>query len=127
MPALAPWAAQPHNNRRMGDHNVIARVVQVCILASMATTSVKVRAADSLAPQHLLATAKMAGACGILDSMIQLQSTTKLSGGEEFVARFWSVEAARLGMTVAQLSETCTKSIKAYDQLWKAAEPPRKQ
>lgn len=110
----------------MGELNVIARIIQLCIFVVLAATSDKVRAADSLAPQQLLATAKMAGACGILDSMIQLQSTTKLSGGEEFVARFWSVEAARLGMTVTQLSETCTKSIKAYDQLWKTAESSAK-
>ena len=92
------------------------------LLVAVAVASGDTRAAEPLAPQHLLATAKMAGACGILDSMIQLQRTTKLSGGEEFVTRFWTVEAARLGMTVAQLSDTCTKSIKAYDQLWKAAE-----
>jgi hypothetical protein len=78
------------------------------------------QADDRDGPQKMLAVAKMAGACGILDSMIQLQSTTKMQGGDEFVARFWSVEAARLGLTVSQLSETCTKSIKAYDEVWKA-------
>jgi hypothetical protein len=76
---------------------------------------------DPDGPQKMLAVAKMAGACGILDSMIQLQSTTKMQGGDEFVARFWAVEAARLGLTVVQLSETCTKTVKAYDQVWKAA------
>jgi hypothetical protein len=64
----------------------------------------------------------MAGACGILDSMIQLQKTTKLPGGDDFVVRFWTVEAARLGMTVQQLSERCNEAISGYDTLWKAAE-----
>jgi hypothetical protein len=55
-------------------------------------------AQNELSSQGILAIAKMAGACGILDSMIQMQKTTKMPGGDEFVTRFWSVEAARLGM-----------------------------
>jgi hypothetical protein len=56
------------------------------------------------------------------DSMIQLQKTTKMPGGDDFVVRFWSVEAARLGMSVEQLSQKCSESIAAYDRLWDAAE-----
>lgn len=78
-------------------------------------------AQSELSPRHLLSVAKMAGACGILDSMIQLQKTTKLPGGDDFVVRFWSTEAARLGMTVQQLSDTCSRSIATYDRLWSAA------
>jgi hypothetical protein len=78
-------------------------------------------AADDLSAQGLLSVAKMAGACGILDSMIQLQKSTNISGGNEFVSRFWTVEAARLGYTVKQLSETCDKSIAAYNRLWTTA------
>ncbi|MCL1860745.1 MAG: hypothetical protein FWG52_04320 [Proteobacteria bacterium] len=67
--------------------------------------------------QVLLVATKMAGACGILDSMIQFQETTRLEGGDEFVTRFWSVEAARLGMSVKQLSNQCDQSISAYEML----------
>lgn len=63
--------------------------------------------------------AKMAGACGIMDEMIHFQSKTKMEGGEMFVTRFWAVEAARLGMTVQELSVTCTASINTYDQILK--------
>lgn len=79
-------------------------------------------AQSDLSPRHLLSVAKMAGACGTLDSMIQLQKTTKLPGGDDFVVRFWSTEAARLGLTVQQLSDTCNRSVAAYDRLWSAAE-----
>ena len=72
--------------------------------------------------QELLAVAKVTGACGILDSMIEFQKTTKMPGGNEFVSRFWSVEAARMGITVAQLSERCNKAVAMYDQLWQALE-----
>lgn len=67
----------------------------------------------------LFVAAKMAGACGIMDEMIDFQSKTKIEGGKMFVTRFWAVEAARLGMTVQELSTTCTASINAYDQILK--------
>ncbi|MFC4729501.1 hypothetical protein [Coralloluteibacterium thermophilus] len=57
-----------------------------------------------------------------MDSMIQLQKTTRMEGGEAFVLRFWEVEAARLGMSVAQLSEQCNQSLSAYDTLWRLSE-----
>lgn len=79
-------------------------------------------AQDDLSARGLLSVAKMADTCGVLDSMIQLQKTTKLPGGDDFVVRFWSTEAARLGMTVQQLSEKCNRSVAAYTQLWSAAE-----
>lgn len=75
-----------------------------------------------LTPQGILALGKMAGACGILNSMIQFQSTTRMEGGEAFVLRFWEVEAARLGVSVQGLSDTCNQSVSAYDKLWEAAE-----
>lgn len=79
-------------------------------------------AQDDLSARGLLSVAKMAGACGVLDSMIQLQKTTKLPGGDDFVVRLWSTEAARLGLTVQQLSEKCNQSVAAYNRLWSAAE-----
>lgn len=83
-------------------------------------------AQNELTAQGMLATAKFAGACGILDSIINFQKTTRMPGGDDFVARFWSVEAARLGLSVQALSDRCDQSIIAYDKLWKAGEPARK-
>lgn len=67
----------------------------------------------------VLAVAKMAGACGILDQMVHFQGTTKLDGGNLFVTRFWATEAARLGMSTTELSETCDQAIRTYEQLVK--------
>lgn len=78
-------------------------------------------ASAELSAQGILAISKMSGACGILDSMINFQKTTRMEGGEAFVLRFWEVEAARLGMSVQQLSQQCNQSVSAYDKLWKAA------
>ena len=76
--------------------------------------------------QTALATAKMAGACGILDQMIHFQKTTRIEGGDLFVTRFWETEAARLGMDVQGLSNLCDKSILTYESLFQTAgTPPR--
>ncbi len=77
------------------------------------------QAEETATSQGILALSKMTGACGILDSMIDFQSNTKMSGGNEFVARFWAVEAARLGYSVQELSDVCDRSITIYDRLWK--------
>lgn len=84
--------------------------------------SVPAFAQEDTSTQGILAAAKMSGACGILDLLIQFQKSTHMEGGDEFVSRFWSVEAARLGMSVEQLSSTCDQSISFYKQLWAAAE-----
>ena len=101
----------------MNRRRTLAASVAVALLMPLLST-----AQDELSSQGILSVAKMAGACGILDSMIQMQKTTKMPGGDEFVVRFWSVEAARLGMTVEQLSQQCDESIAAYGRLWDAAE-----
>ena len=76
---------------------------------------------EGVSMQGMLATAKYAGACGILDSLIHFQKTTKMNGGNEFVSRFWAVEAARLGLTVQQLSDRCNEAISAYGTFWDIA------
>ncbi|MGQ0645613.1 MAG: hypothetical protein ACT4O3_08995 [Elusimicrobiota bacterium] len=96
----------------------------VASVALAAVLGLPASAKDDLSAQGILAIGKMAGACGILDSMIQFQQTTKLDGGDEFVTRFWSVEAARLGLSVEQLSTKCNQSVSAYGKLWDAAETP---
>lgn len=86
------------------------------------TNGSNVQAEEGLTGQGVLATAKFAGACGILDSMIHFQKTTKMSGGDEFVSRFWAVESARLGLSVQEMSDSCNKAVSLYDNLWKSME-----
>lgn len=80
------------------------------------------RAQEDVSGQTALATAKIAGACGVLNSMINFQKTTRMQGGDEFVSRFWAVEAARLGMSVEQMSKQCDSAVGLYDLLWKTTE-----
>ena len=79
-------------------------------------------AQEELTMQGILSIGKFAGACGILDSMINFQKTTKMEGGDAYVVRFWEVEAARLGLSVEQLSNKCNQSVSAYDKMWKIAD-----
>ncbi len=81
--------------------------------------------ADGQSAQEIMAVSKVAGACGILDSMLHFQKTTKMSGGNEFTTRFWVAEAARLGLSMQQYSDRCNKAITTYDKFWKALETPK--
>ena len=98
------------------------RTVSLLFVAVSFAASYQVHANGKLSGQEVLSTAKIAGAFGILDSMIHLQKTTKMEGGNEFVSRFWAVEAARLGVSVQQMSKQCDDAITLYDKLWKSME-----
>lgn len=92
-------------------------LVLVCVLAFIGSA----RGDDSPSIQGMLAISKMAGACGILQQMSAFQAATKLEGGDEFVQRFWSTEAARLGKTPEEYIAGCNSAISAYEKLWEVA------
>lgn len=95
--------------------------LSLCLGAAAAAPPATKDAQDQ-ALQGVLATAKMAGACGIMDAIINFQRTTGMEGGDDFVIRFWELEAARLGKSVRELSEICDASVRSYEALWGAAE-----
>ncbi|MCW8934731.1 MAG: hypothetical protein OQK98_08405 [Gammaproteobacteria bacterium] len=82
--------------------------------------------AEGQSAQEFMAVSKITGACGILDSMLQFQKTTKMLGGNEFVSRFWATEAARLGLSMQQYSDQCNSAITTYDKLWAVLEENKK-
>lgn len=82
---------------------------------------------DDFTAQHILVVAKMTGACGILSSLISFQEKTQMPGGDDFVSRFWAVEAARLGKTVEELAKECRQSITLYNTLWEVSSEPLPQ
>jgi hypothetical protein len=47
-----------------------------------------------------VAAAKLTGACGVLQSLVNFQTTMRMNGGDAFIVRFVRMEVARLGMTV---------------------------
>jgi hypothetical protein len=63
----------------------------------------------------LLATGKLTGNCGIFKLQLDFQDNTKLKGGEDFLARFWTMEAARLGMSLEEFVDGCHKIVAKYD------------
>ena len=98
------------------------RNISILLLIITSSIWIEAHAEDGLSTQGIMATSKLAGACGILDAMLYFQNTTKLEGGNNFVARFWASEAARLGLTLQQYSDHCDSAIDAYDKLWNATE-----
>ena len=79
-------------------------------------------AEDDLSGHGVMATSKIAGACGILDSTIHFQKTTQMLGGDDFLSRFWVAEAARLGLSMQEYVDRCNQAIALYDKLWKSME-----
>lgn len=78
------------------------------------------KAEEKSDPRGLLVAAKFAGWCGSVHQMIQLQESTKMDGGYEFIHRYLSVEAARLGYKSSKdLVGMCGKSIELYDTMYK--------
>ena len=71
----------------------------------------------SLSLEAMLALGKGTGACGILNLQLDFQRTTKMPGGEDFIVRFWTTEAARLGKTLDQYAEQCVKTVAGYERL----------
>jgi hypothetical protein len=76
--------------------------------------------------QDILAVSKFAGACGVMQQMVAFQTTTKMQGGDEFIARFWTTEFARLGKSKEAFIAQCEGSVSAYDKWWAQSEEGRK-
>ncbi|WP_373000183.1 hypothetical protein [Marinobacter sp.] len=72
--------------------------------------------------QSMLVVGKMTGNCGILHLQIQFQENTKLEGGAKFITRFWTAEAARLGMSLEEFGKQCNEVVDKYDAWFEAFE-----
>jgi hypothetical protein len=75
----------------------------------------------------LLASAKMAGVCGIMDSQVDFQTKTKMHGGDEIIGRFWLIEATRLGLSTEEFYKLCEKSVLIYDKYRNELEEMQKE
>jgi hypothetical protein len=71
-----------------------------------------------VSPQGALMVANVAGKCDTLYAMVEFQKKNGVSGGEEYVARFWAAEAEKQGLTAEQLSDRCNRTAAAYGKLW---------
>jgi len=60
--------------------------------------------------------AKFTGVCGVFAQMAIFQDSTKMTGGDEFIVRFISTEAARLGHTLDSFTAKCPGIVEKYDR-----------
>jgi hypothetical protein len=72
--------------------------------------------------QGMLVVGKMTGSCGILNLQIQFQENTEIAGGVKFISRFWTAEAARLGMTLEEFGQQCNEVVSKYETYFEAFE-----
>lgn len=97
------------------------------VLSLVATSGIsaeETKANDPVA--ELIALSKFTGGCGILSLQGQFQENTKLEGGEQFMFRFWSTEATRIGLTLEKYVEQCKKSgelLKVYQDALNSPDP----
>lgn len=68
---------------------------------------------------ELMVTAKATGMCGVFVQMMNFQETTKMQGSDEFIIRFLSIEATRLGHTLESFMKTCPPIVKKYNETMK--------
>ena len=81
---------------------------------------------DGPSLQSVILVSKMTGVCGVMQQMAAFQQATKMSGGDEFITRFWQTEFARLGKSQETFFKECEGSISAYEKLWKLSEEKEK-
>lgn len=96
---------------------------RVAIVALGIGILLSAQAADNTpGAQDVLVLSKMAGVCGVMQQMVAFQQSTKMPGGDEFIARFWRTEFARLGKSQDQFIKECEGSIAAYEKFWNLSE-----
>lgn len=64
---------------------------------------------------EMMVVAKATGMCGVFSQMANFQQTTKMKGGDEFVVRFLTTEAVRLGHTLESFMAQCPEVVKKYN------------
>jgi len=93
---------------------MIRRLLTLLLFVTVASLPAR---AQGVSPQSVLMIANVAGECDVLYSMVEFQKKNNINGGQEYVAKFWASESAKMGLTVEQLSERCSKASAAYEKL----------
>ena len=68
---------------------------------------------------EMMIVAKATGMCGTFSQMANFQQTTKMKGGDEFVVRFITTEATRLGYTLESFMAQCPDLVEKYSAYMK--------
>lgn len=102
----------------------------LAMLAILSIANLAVADEDSESEQFLrqvLVVGKTTGACGMLKQQAQFQESTQMTGGDEFLLRFISTEAARLGYSRTEYLKACTDATDRYQQMWNTYAPQIKE
>lgn len=95
-------------------------MMKLILIVLMVFISHDVKANEENEPLiELLIASKATGMCGNIQQMLAFQESTQMNGGDEFIARFVSTEAARLGKTVSEFVAQCDAAIEIYTKTMK--------
>jgi hypothetical protein len=90
------------------------RILIGLALIAAASLPVSAQSEDNEQLINLLVVSKATGMCGTLKQLSAFQESTQMTGGNEFLLRFISTEAARLGKTLPELLGECESSVAIY-------------
>jgi hypothetical protein len=62
-----------------------------------------------------MAIGKLTGACEVFKLQLDFQENTGFKGGKDFINRFWSIEALRLGETLEEYVKDCHATVDKYN------------
>lgn len=93
----------------------------ICNLVNIANAQVDEENDVNEIISEIMVVSKVAGACGIFTLQLQFQDNTDLENGSQFIERFWTTEAMRLGNSLQEYALGCSKANEAYSAYWKMA------
>lgn len=96
------------------------RIFRIALMLMLIPISAEAENIDTKFISEALIEAKVTGMCGALKQMAAFQETTKMKGGDDFIFRFYSTEAARLGQSLQEFLLRCESATKNYAELSKA-------
>ncbi len=77
---------------------------------------------DAKMIRAFVANAKVAGMCGTFKQMAAFQEATQMPGGNDFLVRFMSTEAARLGKDLRTFMQDCVDITKTHGEFMRMLE-----
>lgn len=91
-------------------------IIALCLLISLPVIGEEKGEGDMSAVIDMMVSAKATGMCGVFSQMVNFQQSTKMAGGDEFIVRFLTTEAGRLGHTLESFMAQCPVVVENYNE-----------
>ena len=100
------------------------KIIAIWLLTFFSTHSFAQEQTESGADYalQLMSLGKLTGNCGIFRAQVVFQEETVLDNGDEFLSRYWTMEAARLGKTLEEYVQYCLTYMNEYTEQYELIE-----